>query len=406
MKKVFNYLRSMRFGILLLALIAAGSVIGSLLPQGRALAWYAENYPGAYLLIYRTGIYDIYHSWYFQLLLVLLCLNLLLCSVLRLKGVIRGGKNALAQAEKLPVTIPLSPEEREQVRDYLIARRCREEKRGDFSLLYKNGFGRYGTFLTHLSILLTVVVGAAALYLPVELDRSCMPGESIVLDDGTEITVDAFSMMNDSGKLDYASKIRITLPDGRESGVREIKVNHPTTFGRYKIYQWTWGVKGSVFVVNLTNRAGEQFSLEENSFLSADGINGIEYVGLYEINSQEESGPSGGNTYAAYQIYVVSEGSSVPMMLLPEESVTVGDLEFTFRDPYYPGLRIKQMPPAVNELLIAVFALMVAALYITFFLPPVLVKLTETGCAVGGPKPENTRMEILNLLSRERGETL
>ena len=45
MKKIFNYLRSMRFGILLLILIAVFSIVGSVIPQGKELSWYVENYP-------------------------------------------------------------------------------------------------------------------------------------------------------------------------------------------------------------------------------------------------------------------------------------------------------------------------------------------------------------------------
>ena len=44
MKKVFNYIRSMRFGILLLVLIAVCSVAGTVIPQGREIAYYAQTY--------------------------------------------------------------------------------------------------------------------------------------------------------------------------------------------------------------------------------------------------------------------------------------------------------------------------------------------------------------------------
>ena len=76
----------------------------------------------------------------------------------------------------------------------------------------KNSFGRYGTFITHLSILLTVIFGAAALYLPTTIDQTCVPGESITMEDGTEIAVDSFHIENEYGDLDYASKVTVTLP--------------------------------------------------------------------------------------------------------------------------------------------------------------------------------------------------
>ena len=51
MKKIFNYLRSMRFGILLLALIGICSVVGTVIPQGREIAWYAQNYRSFHAVI-------------------------------------------------------------------------------------------------------------------------------------------------------------------------------------------------------------------------------------------------------------------------------------------------------------------------------------------------------------------
>ena len=65
----------------------------------------------------------------------------------------------------------------------------------------------------------------------------------------------------------------------------------------------------------------------------------------------------------------------------------------------YPGLRIKHTPTLVNAALLAVFALMVAALYITFFCDPVLVKLDAQGYAVGGSKPERMRVELASALA-------
>ena len=51
MKKVFSFLRSMRFGIVLLILIALLSVAGSVLPQDRELSWYVEAYPKLHPLL-------------------------------------------------------------------------------------------------------------------------------------------------------------------------------------------------------------------------------------------------------------------------------------------------------------------------------------------------------------------
>ena len=87
MKKLSRYLQSMRFGLLLLGLIAACSVIGTVIPQGREISWYAQTYKSYHGIMLLLKLNDVFHSWYFQSLLALLGLNLTLCSVLRIHSV-------------------------------------------------------------------------------------------------------------------------------------------------------------------------------------------------------------------------------------------------------------------------------------------------------------------------------
>ena len=97
MKKVFQYLRSMRFGILLLVLIGICSVAGTLIPQGREIAWYAQNYPSAHPTILALRLNRVFESWYFITLLVLLCLD----PLLRLLG---ASSNTLAYGRQYLLT--------------------------------------------------------------------------------------------------------------------------------------------------------------------------------------------------------------------------------------------------------------------------------------------------------------
>ena len=412
MKKLWRFLRSMRFGILLLLLIALCSVLGSVIPQGKEVAWYAQTYQQVHGWILLLGLNRVFQSWYFIALLVLLCLNLSLCSLLRIRRVVKEGNGEIEQAAAWPIQTPLTAEEAERVRTHLRAIRSREESINGVSVWHKNRIGRYGSFITHLSILLVVIFGALALYLPRVTDRSCMPGESLTMEDGTEIYVDSFAIEDESGSLDYNSWIRVTLPDGRESGLKQIKVNYPLSFGNYKIYQQTYGTAGSITVNNLDTGGTDTFSLTDTVFLSADGRDGLWYDALYPGYIESEDGSvtlitstSGHYTDPVYHITLAAQGEYTPVLAFPGESLTVGNLRYDFNGPVeYPGLRIKYTPGAVNLLLLLSFLLMIAGLYITFFLVPVLVKLDETGCTVGGPKPEGLRMEI-ELLTRKETDT-
>ena len=402
MKKVLNYLRSMRFGILLLVMIALCSVAGSLIPQGREISFYAQNYRSFHGVILMLRLNRVFESWYFIVLLVLLGLNLTFCSLVRIFSLV-GNRNLVSkQAAGLPDTVFLSQEGVRALEDALVNRRCRVERFGAARVYRKNNIGRYGSFLTHLSILLTLVIGALALYTPTVIDQSCLPGEALTMADGTRIGVHDFTIENPTGQLDFTSEIQITLPDGRDSGPRIIRVNHPCAFGSYKVYQQTYGTAGSITVTNLQNGGSDTFTLTEEVFLSLDGANGLWYEALYPGYLRDPSGnvtlitsTSGHYDDPVYQVLTASDGVYTPVLAFPGDELQIGELKYSFNAPVeYPGLRIKYTPPLVNALLIAVFVLMTAALFITFFLAPVVVKVDDEGYTVTGPKPEGMRIEL------------
>ena len=402
MRKVFRYMRSMRFGILLLCLIAACSVAGTVIPQGREIAWYAQNYPSAHPVILTFRLNRVFESWYFITLLVLLCLNLSLCSLLRIRTVVHASHVETERAAAMPDTVLLNPEGVEKLRVWLEDRHCRREELDGAVVYRRNGIGRYGTFLIHLSILLTLVFGALALYTPTVTDQSCMPGESIFLEDGTEIHVLDFHIANETGRLDYRSHVQVTLPDGRRSEEAELSVNHPFSFGAYKLFQQSFGTAGSVTVTNLETGGTDDFLLTEQAYLSADGITGIFYETLYPDFIRDPSGnvtfitiTEGSYPNPIYQFEVISDGEFTPTLAVPGDELELTGLRFTFNSPVeYPGIRIKHVSRLFNALLIASFMLMIAGLTLAFFFEPVLVKTDAEGYAVGGPKPEHMRIEL------------
>ena len=402
MKKAVRFFRSMRFGIILLCLIAMLSVVGTAIPQGREIAWYAQTYQSFHGTLLMLKLNDVFGSWYFQLLLILLGLNLTLCSLVRIRTVSAAKAGEREALCRMPQSFQLDKMQHKAVQEGLRAMRCREEAEGESLIYSKNGFGRYGSFITHLSILLTIIFGAMALYLPKTVDRSCLPGESVRMDDGTEIAVESFRIENGEGRLDFTSELTVKLPDGRESGLREIKVNHPLSFGPWKVYQQTYGTAGSITVKNLETGLEDTLTLTDLVFLSLDGVNGLWYEAVYPDLIRDPSGnvtlitnTSGSYPNPVYQVQTASDGVYTPILAFPGEELQVGNLSFRFEDPVeYPGLRIKYTPGFINALLCASFLLMIAGFAITFFCQPVLARLDPDGCAVGGPKPEGMRIRI------------
>src|SRR3954470_9735218 len=82
--KLLNLLSSVRFGVVLLILLVIGAMIGMLIQQQSVEGfdkYYAQLTPSKQLLYGALGWFDIYHSWYFNLLLLVLSLNIVLASI-------------------------------------------------------------------------------------------------------------------------------------------------------------------------------------------------------------------------------------------------------------------------------------------------------------------------------------
>lgn len=407
MTKTLNFMRSMRFGIILLLLIAACSIVGSVIPQGREMAWYVDSYPKTHMLIFTLRLNEIFTNWYFVLTMTLLGINLSLCSIVRIKSVVKSCRELIPTAQKRPNSDSLNAEESEYLDKFLQSRGCKKTCSGSSRVYSKNLFGCYGSFITHLSILLTLIFGAAGLYLPEVKDMNCLPGEAIDLPDGTQIAVHSFYIENESGQLDFTSDISVTL--GKTGTHREgsIRVNHPLSHGPYKIYQQTFGTAGKISVTNLENNGTDTFTLTDHAFLSMDGVDGLWYVGLYsdyitdpEGNILPVNGGYGRYKNPVYALQLSQSGVNTPLLALPGESIELGTLNFVLEPPVeYPGLRIKYTPPIVNTLLFAAFGLMIIGLFITFFMQPVLVKLDDEGYVVCGSKSEGMQLDIAAALS-------
>ena len=410
MKKKLAFFSSMRFGMLLLILVIALSFIGSMVPQQRAAMDYVQRYGAkAAQAILLLGFDDIFSAPYFIVIMAALCVNLTLCSVVRFPRTLHAGAALLKGTANASPDKPLTSARAQKLRAFLAARRYRAQELDGARVYSKNLAGFYGSFLTHLSILLVLIVGSAAVMLAEMKDQVIMPGETATLADGTRLTVESFRIENEAGDLDFVSAVTASSPDGAKMESALIRVNEPMRFGEYKIYQQTYGTAGSVEITNLSSGASESMLLTEPCLLTLDGVNGMFFSALYPGYIRDEEGnvtlitsTSGAYVDPVYDIRSIADGETTALLAFPGETLTVGEVSFTMGDPVaYPGLRIKRMPGVVLGALYAVFALMVAALYLCFFVPPVCVKVTDEGYALRSPKAQTGLLLELEALFEE-----
>jgi cytochrome c biogenesis protein len=82
--RALNFLSSVRFGVVLLCILVALSLVGMLIIQQNVNgfdAYYASLTPAEKLVYGSLELFDIYHSWYFNFLLLVLSLNIVLASI-------------------------------------------------------------------------------------------------------------------------------------------------------------------------------------------------------------------------------------------------------------------------------------------------------------------------------------
>lgn len=365
LKKVYRFLCSMRFGMILLVLIAILCVAATAL-----------------------GNDAVYSSWYFITLFAMLGINLLLCSVLRIFN-LKKQKKALAQKAMRAEAVLHVKEDIQWLEEHHF------KPAGE--VYFRKTLGFLGSFFTHLAILLMIVAAACIFLLAQTEDVVIFPQENTTLPDGTVLYLESFSLKDENGETQYRSSLSALLPDGSEvSG--EVLVNHPMKVGRYKVYQQNYAYAAVIGVKTEKVPQEELIWLDEPAFLSLDGESGIYYSQIFG-NVVEQSGEvlvsrSGEMVHPAYEVSVIESGSESTSLVFPGTTVNVGNITFTFYDPgVYPGLRVKTQPEWTLWLLYLSFALMVLGLYLCFFRVPEAAYIKTDGIAIAGRKDISDQIE-------------
>jgi cytochrome c biogenesis protein len=85
---LYDFFRSLKLTIFLLILVAILSIIGTLITQNATPDEYIQRYGASlYEVLDFFGLFDMYHSWWFSAILLLLVTNLIACSTERFPGV-------------------------------------------------------------------------------------------------------------------------------------------------------------------------------------------------------------------------------------------------------------------------------------------------------------------------------
>jgi len=410
MKKALRFIRSMRFGLLLLAPVLVCTVLGSVIPQGESESVYAFTFPGAYHLILGLGLDHIFSGPVFLTLTGLFGLNLTFCSIYQLRSLSAREQAVIHRAEKAEYDSDLSEAQRLALEEHLGKRRWRRLEGEGRTVFVSPLPGWYGSVITHFALVMLLLGAAGIFLLTTSADYSVMPGDN-ELPGGIHIRLDDFHVTDENGRIDYASTLEVTAPNGRSSGVRQIRVNSPLRFGSNKYYQQSYGVSGELEVTVKEDGKTYPLHMTESGMISLGGVDGVWYDNVYPGYVEGADGSiqvltqtTGEYADPIYYVIRMNGGEMTPMFAFPGDSLETADAEYTFLRPVtYPGIRVKTTPVWVYALLYASFALLVLGLYLCFFTPAAAVAVGQEGYAVAAKSSDTQlRQELSVFLKGEK----
>jgi cytochrome c biogenesis protein len=396
----WNFFASLRLTVFVLLTLAFTSIIGTLVPQMGDPAEYVRRY-GAVLhrVLSVLDLYDMYHAWWFQLLLVLLVLNVVVCSIDRLKatwnilfGRQTGYRPTFFGDPELTrtLTLPEAPADLQRravasARPFLRAAQPEALENG---FRYYGELGRWtrlGVYGVHLSVVLLLLGGLIGSLFGFEgfvnipegasVDRIRLRASGGVLALPFTIRCDDFNVQFYPSGAPSEFRSRLTLlEDGREVLQRDIIVNDPLRYRGINLFQSSYGQTGA-----------EAATL---TFASRDS--GMEYSQRLRLGESAELPENGGRfTLQRYSEHAEFRGHPVGEALigtLVDGAGQATELILPLRFPsfdrmrrgawtisvtahegrQYTGLQVTSDPGVA--LVYAGFIMMIAGCFVTFFM--------------------------------------
>lgn len=264
---IWKFFTSVKLTVVLLLTLAATSVIGTLIPQNKNPMEYRQAF-GDFL--YRffdvLGVFDMYHAWWFQLLLLLLTVNVLVCSVERLTSswkiiFVKNPRFNLDRFKnnknRILANDPRTPEQVKEATAPLLSRkysyhRLEEGPDGFVMFAEKWRWTRLGVYIVHTSVVLMLIGGLIGSMFGFEGFANIPEGESVAaiqLLNSEQVQPLPFEIHNDDFSVtfypsgtpkEFRSSLRI-IEQGQTVMQKDIVVNDPLRYRGINIFQSSYG---------------------------------------------------------------------------------------------------------------------------------------------------------------------
>jgi cytochrome c biogenesis protein len=411
MKFILNYFSSVKLAITLLIIITLASILGTLIPQGRAEAEYAARYGQLAPLLIRLEVTDLYHSLLYRGLLYLFALNTAVCTLTRFGAKFRKAFRPRVEGEASKIRTLKSSgafklkgsleQAAQKVESALKSRHFRTRQtvhEGRVSILaQKRIAGLFGSDIVHVGLLIILAGGIISggdagmrRMLTIHEGRTLEVPEA-----GISLRLDKFQTdYYPSGAVkDWKSTLTV-IEGGEEIRTQTIEVNHPLSFRGFMFYQSSYGYdwENPRFEILAQKKDDPDFGdqlnlgLGEKTFLS-DGQTEVEVInfvpdfiigedGRVASRSNQPNNPAvliegrqqGERLFAAWVFSKFPDFGQMHSEKEHEFSFQFQNIEST----EYSGIEMAQ-DPGVNFIW-AGCILLTLGLFVAFFWPPAEIR--------------------------------
>ena len=298
LNRALDFISSVRFGVVQLCILVVLAMAGMLVLQQNVQgfdAYYVSLTPAEKLVFGRLGLFDIYHSWYFNLALLTLSLNLILASIDRFPSAwsyIRDPKLTatrdwlLSQNDSAVINLGAvgAKESADRIKKLFDSKGLKakitevnsieygldDEGRKDFSVVknktstvvfgQSGNFNRLGAYIVHVALLTLFLGHFVALQTGFDADVRMIPGAttdeiqliqfnldkkekfdvklpfSMECTDIQQRLIDENGSIDVNNTLDWRTQLKIDDP---EYGVRieDVSLNKPVSYRGYRFFQ-------------------------------------------------------------------------------------------------------------------------------------------------------------------------
>ena len=415
--RVWKFFTSVKLTVVLLLSLAVTSIIGTLIPQSGTASEYFQKYGELWYKILSFldsifEIFDMYHSWWFQILLLLLTINIIICSIDRIQATwkiifVKVPRFNVSRFRRLEYKKEFSensmPDELEKIYKPIISRsygysRIEQTDNGFCLFAEKWRWTRLGVYLVHLSIILMLLGSLIGSIFGFEGFVNIPEGESakkISLRNTTEmhlldfeIKCEDFSLsFYDSGApKEYRSSL-VIIENEKPVLKKDIIVNDPLRYKGINIFQSSYGTLAprEVTLSFTIRETGMEYKKKAVINKPVDIPEGL---GTFVIKDYSNSaGFKGHNIGEAFMGILTQKTGNPVNILLPIrfpsfDKMRKGDVVIAVASHdqrYYTGLQVTKDPGV--WVVYSGFILMIIGCFVTFFMSHqrICIEVTRKG---------------------------